>query len=218
MDEQSRAAWQAVIRKKLRGEDVPSEEINALAPQDLLKGLGKAAAEEEARYFVRYWFGGEDLSDTPPQGISEGHNWFAILEQWGPERQEEKLRNMIDASEQNPDYWDALTYIEVQLLCARIPWPDILADWELEVRMGLRSKPPARGNRGQPPYAKDRRNGWIAGAFFCLGYLGMGKMESYRLIADELGMSRRTVMNAIRSNRKRSDSLLQPWECWSQWR
>ena len=145
---------------------MPSEEINALAPQDLLKGLGKAVAEEEARYFLRYWFGGEDLSDLPRRGWEEAQNWFFMREAWGPELQAEKLRHMIEASEHDPDYWEVLNYIAIHCHALRRRWPAMLADWDIEVRVGLRSRPPQpRGNRGQPRYAKDRRNEWIAGAF-----------------------------------------------------
>ncbi len=77
--------------------------------------------------------------------------------------------------------------------------------------MGLRSKPPQpRSNRGQPHYAKDRRNKWIAGAFSELASLGLGKMDSYRVIAEELGMSVRTVMNAIQSHRTQAGRHLRP--------
>ena len=208
-----------MIRKKLRREEVPLEEISALYPRDLLKEFGKAAAEEEARYFLRYWFGGENLSDIPPRGRQEGQDWCARGEQWGPKRQELKLRDMIAASKHDPDYWDALNDIALHLQATNRPWPVRLRLWDIEVRQGLLSKPPRpRGNCGQPRYAKDNRNFLISFALLCLRYLGMGKMESYRVIADELGISMRTVMNAIRSHRMRSDSLLRPWECWSQWR
>ena len=82
--------------------------------------------------------------------------------------------------------------------------------------LGPRSKPPPpRGNRGPPNYAKDRRNRWIAGAFSGLESLGLGKMDSYRVIAEKIGMSVRTVINAIQSERVRAGRVQLPWECWS---
>ena len=82
--------------------------------------------------------------------------------------------------------------------------------------LGPRPKPPQpRGNRGSPSYAKDRRNRWIAGAFSGLESLGLGRMDSYRVIAEELGMSVRAVINAIQSERVRAGRVQLPWECWS---
>ncbi len=215
MNEQRRAAWEVAIRKSRRGEPLPPKEHRALLRHDLFKGLARVAAEEEARYVVRYLLSGEDLSDIPPRGPLEAENWFAMREQWGAKRQAEKLRNMIAASERDPDYWTALNHIAIRLQAERRRWPAILADWDIEVRQGRRSKPAQpRGNRGQPSYTKDRRDLWIAYAFGVLVYLGLGKMASYQILADELDKSERTVMDAVQAARAREGRLPAPWECW----
>ena len=59
------------IRKSRRGERVSAEEHDALLRDGLFRGLDKVAAEEEARYVVRYLLSGEDLSDIPPRGPLE---------------------------------------------------------------------------------------------------------------------------------------------------
>ena len=180
MNERRRAAWNLAIRKSCRGEPVPPEEHRALLHKDLFQGLAKGAVEEEARYVVRYLLSGVDLTDIPPRGPREAENWFAMREEWGARRQAEKLRNMIAASKHDPDYWTALNHVAIRIQAERRRWPAILADWDIEVRRGRRSKPPQpRGNKGQPAYAKDSRNLWIAYAFGVLVYLGLGKMESY---------------------------------------
>ena len=202
------------IRKSRRGEPVPAQEHHALLCEGLFKGLDKVAAEEEARYVVRYLLSGEDLSDIPPRGPREARNWFAMREEWGSGRQTEKLRNMIAASQHDLDYWTALNEIAIRIQEERRWWPAMLADWDAAVRRGTRSKP-ARvpGNKGQPPYAKDARNLWIAYALSVLVHLGLGKMEGYYVIADELDKSESAVMDAIQSARAR-DRLPAPWECW----
>ena len=216
MDEQRRAAWNALIRKARRREPVSPEERHALIWEGKFGGLGEADAEAEARCFVRYYLGGADLSDLPGPSVEEALDWFAMREAWGPEFQADKLTNMIEASEHDPYYWEVLNDIAIQCHALRRRFPARLADWDIEVRLGLRSKPPPpRGNRGQPSYAKDRRNRWIAGAFSGLESLGLGKMDSYRVIAEEIGMSVRTVVNAIQSERVRAGRVQLPWECWS---
>ena len=203
------------IRKSRRGEPVPAQEHHALLCEGLFKGLDKVAAEEEARYVVRYLLSGEDLSDIPPRGPREARNWFAMREEWGAARQTEKLRNMIDASQHDLDYWTALHHIAIRIQEERLWWPAVLADWDIAVRRGTWSKPAqARGKDGRPHYAKDARNLWIAYAFTLLVHLGLEKMEGYYVIADELGKSERTVMDAIRSARAGARRLPTPWECW----
>ena len=190
------------------------QEHKALLREGLFKGLGKADAEEEARYVVRYLLSGEDLSDIPPRGPREARNWFAMQEEWGAARQTEKLRNMIVASQHDLDYWTALNHIAIRIQEERRWWPAMLADWDIAVRRGTWSRP-ARvpGNQGQPHYAKDARNLWIAYAFRVLVHLGLGKMAGYYVIADELEKSENAVMDAIQSARAR-DRLPAPWECW----
>ena len=215
MDEQRRAAWKGAIRKSRRGEPMSPQEHNALLCDGLFKGLGRAEAEEEARYVVRYLLSGEDLSDIPPRGAREARNWFAMREEWGAARQTEKLRNMIDASQHDLDYWTALNHIAIRIQEERRWWPAMLADWDIAVRRGMQSKPAQpRGKDGRSHYAKDARNLWIAYAFTLLVHLGLGRMEGYYVIADELDKSERTVMDAIQSMRARAQRLPAPWECW----
>ena len=102
-----------------------------------------------------------------------------MRDEWGAERQMEKLRAMIAASRYYPDYFIALEHVAIGIQERRLWWPDILADWDIAVRRGTWSKPARpRGNRGQPHYAKDVRNLWIAYAFGILVDLGLGKMTS----------------------------------------
>ena len=140
MDDQPRTRWWAAIRKKCRGEPVTVEEHSALIRAGSLKGLGKVEAEEQARYSLRYLLAGADLSDLPPRGWEEARDWLDMREVWGPELQAEKLRNMIEASDYDRDYWDALVYISMQFLAQRKPLPTRLANWNIEILLGLRSK------------------------------------------------------------------------------
>ena len=200
MDEQYIAALRALIRKKLHEEDAPSQEFDALLHEGMLRGLEKDVAQETATYVVRYWLAGEDLSDILPRGVQEANDWFAAGEVFGREYRPELLRNLIDASGHDFEAWEGLQYMGVRLHAERRRWPAALADWDIEVRLGLRRKPPQRrGNRGQPPYAKVRLNRHIHSAVFLLEWLGMGKMNSYHVVGDELGLSPRTVMNAVKS-------------------
>ena len=202
------------IRKSRRGEPVPPQEHNALLCEGLFEGLGRADSEEEARYVVRYLLSGEDLSDIPPRGPREARNWFEMREEWGAARQTEKLRNMIDANRHDLDYWTALNEIAIRIQEERRWWPAMLADWDIAVRRGRWARPArVRGNRGQPHHAKDARNLWIAYAFRVRVHLGLGKMEGYYVIADELDKSENAVIDAIQSARAR-DRLPAPWECW----
>ena len=203
-----------VIRKSRRGEAVSPQEHHALLRAGLFKGLGPVAAEEEARYVVRYLLSGEDLSNISPRGPQEARNWFEMREEWGEARQTEKLRNMIAASQYDLDYWTALNHIAIRIQEERLWWPAMLADWDIAVRRGTQTRP-ARvpGNQGQPHYAKDARNLWIAYAFGVLVHLGLGKMEGYYVIADELDKSESAVVKAIRSA-KAWDRVPAPWECW----
>ena len=215
MDERRRAICSALIRNRARGEKVSQEEMDAVWPPGSLKGLAKAEAEEEARCALRCYLAGADLSDVPPRGWEEGRDWFAMKEEWGPELQAVKLRNMIEASSYDVDYWDALKYITMVFLGGgRLP-PFWLRNWNIEILLGLRSRPRRRrGNNGQPPYVHDRWNDGIAIGFSRLQTLGLGKMATYRIVADEMGASVRKVRNVISKKRKLAPVAL-PWECWS---
>ena len=213
MNEERRALWARVIRKARRGEPVPPQEHDALLREGLFRRLDKAAAAEEARYVARYLLSGKDLSDIPPRGPREAENWFAMREEWGAERQMEKLRGMIAASRYDLDYFVALDHVAIGIQEQRRWWPAMLADWDIAVRRGTWSRPArARGHQGQPPYAKNARNLWIGYTFGVLVDLGLGKMASYYVIADELDMSENAVIDAIHSVRAR-DRLPAPWEC-----
>lgn len=215
MNEERRARWIGAIRKSRGGEPVSPREHHALLREGLFEGLSKLDAEEEARYVVRYLLSGKDLSDISRRGLCEARNWFTMRETWGAQRQTEKLRNMIAASRHDIDSWIALNHIVIGIQEKRWWWPAILADWDIKVRRGTWSKPArARGNHGQPHYAKDARNLWIAYAFRLLIHLGLGKMEGYGVIADELDKTERGVMKAIRAAGAADRRLPAPWECW----
>ena len=206
------------IRKSRRAEPVPPQEHNALLCEGLFEGLGRADSEEEARYVVRYLLSGEDLSDIPPRGPREARNWFEMREEWGAARQTEKLRNMIDANRHDLDYSTALNHIAIRIQEERRWWPAMLADWDIAVRRGTWSRPArVRGNHGQPRYAKDARNLWIAYTFTLLVHLGVGKTVGYYVIADELDKDERTVMRAIQAAKAWIRRLPAPWECWPCW-
>jgi len=215
MKEERRARWIVAIRQSRGGEPVSPQEHHALLREDLFKGLSKLEAAEEARYVVRYLLSGKDLSDIPPRGPCEARNWFTMRETWGAQRQTEKLRNMIVASQHDIDSWIALNHISIRIQEKRLWWPAILADWDVAVRRGTRSKPAVRrGDHGHPPYAKDARNLWIAYVFRLLVHLGLGKMEGYGVLADELDKTERAVMKAIRAAGVVDLRLPAPWECW----
>ena len=72
MDERRSATGSALIRKKLRAEEVSSQEVSAMWPKGLLAGLGRVETVEEARLFLRFWFAGEDLSVIGPRGQQGG--------------------------------------------------------------------------------------------------------------------------------------------------
>ncbi|MDE3262045.1 MAG: hypothetical protein OYL41_08695 [Acidobacteriota bacterium] len=218
MNEERRARWVDAIRKSRGGEPVSPQEHHALLREGLFHGLSKVDAEEEARYVVRYLLSGEDLSDIPPRGPQEAENWFAMRDEWGAAPQREKLRNMIVASRHDPVYSTALNHVAIRIQEERRWWPAMLADWDIAVRRGTWSMPAqTRGNQGQPHYAKDARNLWVAYTFSLLVHLGLGKTAGYYVIADELDKDERTVMRAIRAASARVRRLPAPWECWPCW-
>lgn len=215
MNEERRARWIGAIRKSRGGEPVSPQEHHALLREGLFEGLSKLDAEEEARYVLRYLLSGKDLSDISPRGPCEARNWFTMRKTWGAERQAEKLRNMIAASRHDSEYGIALDHIAIRYQEQRRPWPAPLADWDIAVRLGMWPTPArVRGNKGQPRYAKDARNLWIAYAFRLLVHLGLEKMEGYGVIADELDKTDRAVMKAIRAAGAADRRLPAPWECW----
>ena len=221
MDEQRRAAWESAIAKSKGGEEVPPEEHYALLREGLFKGMNKVAAQDEARYVVRYWLAGLDCSPIPWRGKREADNWFHLREDWGKKRQAEKLRNMIAAGEHDPDYWDALNLIATRLHEERRRFPAALADWASRLHRGklhrgkIDRPRKKQSNEGQPPYANDVRNFAYADVFGLLWYLGLTtKMECYSAIAAECGVTERTVIKAIKAASQQDGRLPAPWECW----
>ncbi len=216
--------WESTLAKQERGEDVPVEEHNALLSRDLFKGLTEAEAQEEADYVVRYLLHGFDMSTIPWRGSREAENWFAMRSwgegngegwDWGEERQAEKLRNMVEASARDPDYWEALNLIAARLHEEGQPFPAPLAKWAAEVHRGERTAPPKpQAHKGQPPYANDNRNATLAYVFSVLLYLGLPKMMGYTAVAEACDIEERTVMDAIKKAGEQDGRLPAPWECW----
>ncbi|MCY4509154.1 MAG: hypothetical protein OXG35_19665 [Acidobacteria bacterium] len=221
MDDRRQAAWESAITRAKRGEEVPTGEHYELVRDDLFCRISnKADRHEEATNVVRYWLARVDCSPIPWRGPKEADNWSAMRETWGEERQSEKLRNMITASADDPDYWEALNLIAARLHEERRPFPPELADWasrrHRELSQGEISRPPKKqSNKGQPPYAKDVRDFSYADVFGLLGYLGLtSRTERYEAIATVFGESERTVADAIKTAGESDRHLPAPWECW----
>ena len=218
MDRQREAAWKSALAKLDRGEEVSTEEHYELLQKGLFDGLNKVDALEEARYVVRYWLHGADLEPIPWRGPIEADNWFELRETWGEERQAEKLRNMIAASADNPDYWQALNLIAARLHAERRRFLDDLAKWASRLHKREIDQPPKpQSDRGRPHYAYDARNWWFASAAECLWYLGLTrKGEIYCAIvkACECDVSERLVADAIKAAERSDGRLPPPWECW----
>ena len=216
MDRKCREAWESALAKLDQGEEIPSEEHYNLVPEGLFEGMDKVAVHEEALYVVRYWLHGACLSPIPWRGSREADNWFAMRETWGEERQLEKLRNMIEASVCDPDYWQALNLISARLHDERRPFPDELADWACRLHRG-ELHPPSKpqSHEGRPYYANDNRDSWYASVFMLLWFLGLtSRMECYSVIATECGASERTVADAIKAATQSDGRFPAPWECW----
>ena len=159
---------------------------------------------------------GIDLSPIGWCGQAEAENWFAMRDNWGEERQAAKLREMIKASVHDPDYWDALNLVAIRFIAKGEPLPDVLADWTIE--RSTRISP----SRQSLEVTKGRRItrtmlGTISSLLFltCSYIWGwMGKPECYDAIAEERGISERTVQDAIKKGVKFDGKLPAPWECW----
>ena len=113
-----------------------------------------------------------------------------MRETWGEERQAEKLRNMIEASERDPDYWGALNFIAARLHKERRLFPHDLADWASRLHKGEVPRPrKLQSNKGQPHYANNSRDLWSAHVFSVLQFLGLtSKMECREAIAVACGV------------------------------
>ena len=216
MDRKRHDDWVTALAMMDRGEEVPSELHYVLLKKGMFDGLNAVDRLEKAIYVVKYWLRGMDLSPIGPRGELEAKNWFTICEHLGLERQAEKLRAMVAASSENPDYWDALNFIAARLHEQRAPFPDELADWAMKFHLGNLKKPPKlQSNRGQPSYAQNSRNMLLSDVFGLLGYLGLeSKMERYDAIAEARSMEADTVRKAVSKGRKVSSRLPLPWEVW----
>ena len=133
-------------------------EHDGLLREGLFKGLGRADAEEEARYVVRYLLVRGGPFGHPPPGVRWRPRTGSPCGTSGARtRQAEKLRNMIAASRHDPDYSTALDHIAIRIQEERRWWPAMLADWDIAVRRGTWSKPArVRGNQRATPLRERR--------------------------------------------------------------
>ena len=231
MDRRRRAAWEAALANKDRGEEVSEEEHYKLLRDGLFDGLNLVDEREEAKFVVRYCTHGLDTSEIEWRGVREGEDWFSLMGEpcWEDgseveqaiievrrERQAQKLRAMIDRSKDDHDYWIAVNDIAARLHEAREQFPEILADWAAKLHRGELDEPPKRqSNEGQPHYAQDARNSAYGYAFSLLGHLGLtSRMKRYEAIARAFNVSIRTVSDAIKAVEQSDGRLALPWECW----
>ena len=174
---------------------------------------------------------GFSVDPIPWRWESEAESYFQIGEHWrqhgGERKQAAKLRNMIEASKHDPDYWDALHWLVVLHRARGVPLPEDLEEWAIDLHKSqiralrknyphpLVEPPRPRSNEGSPRYAMDNRNSTFASAFGLLGYLGL-KSESVRreAISEVYGVSIRTVKDSIEAGMQQESRLPKPWECW----
>ena len=209
--------WDAAFERLDAEREVPTALHEALLRPGLFEGLGPVAAQEEADFVVRYWLHGFDWSPIPPRGPTIAANWPRIEPTFGPERADEALRTYIPASEDDPDYREALDGIAVWHHEQGRPFPAPLAAWAIQCFQGelpIPSKP--RGDQGRPVYAQANRNLAMAEVFHLLGYLGLHeKLTRYHAIGAEFGCSEDTVRKALKTHHARGTGQLpRPWECW----
>ena len=219
MDKQRRAAWNAAFKKLnagLKVWEMPAEEHAALLRPGLFKDLDAAAVQEEAACVVRYWLHGFDWSLIAPRGPTIAAQWHRIKEIFSPERAEEALRNYIQASEDDPDYREALDGIAVWHHEQRRPFPAPLAAWAIQRHLGqLRTPPQPRGDHGRPAYAQANLNLAMDFAFHLLAYLGLhNKNVRYSVIGEAVGCTEDAVRKALATDARSTGKLPAPWECW----
>ena len=200
MDERRRAAWEAAIGQRDRGEDVPPEEHYALLRDGMFKG-SEIDAAEEAALFLRYWCDALSRDPLPWFGEIIAHRWFLLRErdpQWGRSRADAALREYIAAHDF--DHWTALNLIAARLHRQREAFPDALVDWAVEVYEGKREPPDKeKGNRGEPPYRHEERNGiyWMADHW--LEHLGMARAKDrLAAIAGYVGADEEVVRKGLK--------------------
>ena len=130
---------------------------------------------DEAALFLRYWFHGLNLEPLTWLGEIIAASWFHLRDwdrEWGSDRAGEALRDYIAA--EDFDHWKALNIIAARLHRQREALPDALGAWAAEFHEGKRPQPPKRqGNRGEPPYAHEERNGVFFMADHWLEHYGM---------------------------------------------
>ena len=226
------AAWEKILLLAEQiDDDMNDIEYRALRNALLLRGLlkkrrGRGAAEterieKEADNILRLLKHGFNLSPIGPRGPQLGNNWFTIGPTWGKHRADEALRNFIEASTSDPDYWEALTVIKNRLIEKGQPLPDDLRSWFRDVNEGRRKPPPK--TTGGPPYANEARNMWIAYAESVLRYLGMTRDDALYAIKNVIDKkSSRTPGRSVddenlsfegirTASRNLTDDLPPPW-------
>ena len=221
MDAQRGAAWKAALKKRKAGRevwDMPAEEHAALLRPGLFEDLDAVAAHEEADFVVRYWLHGFDWSPIAPRGPTIAAQWPRIKRTFGAQRAEEALRNDIQASRHDPDYWEALDGIAVWHHEQGLPFPAPLAAWAIQRHVGdppISTPPKPRGDQGRPAYAQANRNLAIAEMFHLLGYLGLHRQNvRCSVIGKAVGCTEDVVYKALQTHARGTGQLPRPWECW----
>ena len=219
MDAPRRAAWAAAFKKRNAGLEVwemPAEEHAALLRPGLFEGLDEVAAQEEAACVLRYCLHEFDWSPIPPRGPTIAANWPSIESKFDAQHADEALRNYIPASEDDPDYREALDRIAVWHHEQGRPFPAPLAAWAIQCHRGERPTPPQpRGDQGRPAYAQANRNLAIAEVFHLLGYLGLHRQDvRCSVIGAAFGCTEDAVRKAVGTHASRTGKLPAPWECW----
>ena len=190
------------------GLDAPGEP--PLAFGGMLGEMDLVTAQEAARYVVRCFrwpwrslaLDGGVVDPVPPIpwiGPAIAKNWFELDEHDA----QKVLQQMFFEASTDWDAWKALNLIAARHHDEGRTFPRELADWCSRLHQGeIREPPKPPSNEGQPSYALDRRNRWFHRVFFILhGFLGLGKMECYKAIADECGVGWPTVYKGIKAAR-----------------
>ena len=124
---------------------------------------------EEALIIVRPWLTGEP-SEPHPQGVIMARRWLR-------DRDATVLREYIEQSASDRDYWEALDEIVFALIRDNAPLDDDLRDWFVEAHEGVR-QPPVR-KPGLDPAVKAGRDCRICDAVDTLVTLGMPRSRRH---------------------------------------
>ena len=124
---------------------------------------------EEALIIVRPWLTGEPC-DPHPQGV-------IVARQWLRDRDTAVLREYIEQSASDRDYWEALDEIVFALIRDDAPLGDDLRDWFVEAHEGVR-QPPVR-KPGLDPAIKAERDWRLCDAVDTLVALGMPRSRRH---------------------------------------